>query len=167
MENLISKYTKNEGKVDYAATKKLIEEINLLAEAKKQSILNYECEISVRGKTYYVSQNGDDNNDGLSPKTAWKTIQKVNDSPIADGDAVLFERGGIYRGMILCDSNVTYSAYGKGPKPVITCSPENGAGKEKWRLLPGTDNIWVYYKELPETGLIIFDDGKDYSIKKA
>ena len=166
MEKLISKYTKNEGKVDYAATKKLIEEIDLLAETKKQAILNYESEISISGKTYYVSQNGNDNNDGLSPATAWKTIQKVNNSPISCGDAVLFERGGIYRGMVMCDSYVTYSAYGDGPKPVITCSPENGAGKEKWSLLEGTGNIWVYYKELPETGLIVFNDGEDYSIKK-
>ncbi len=166
MEKIISKYAKNEGKVDYAATKKLIEEIDLLAEAKKQAILNCESEISVSGKTYYVSQNGDDNADGLSPETAWKTIQKVNDSPIEGGDAVLFERGGIYRGMVMCHSYVTYSAYGKGPKPIITCSPENGAGEEKWSLLEGTDNIWIYYKEMPETGILVFNDGEDYSIKK-
>lgn len=166
MEKIINNYTKNEGKVDYAATKKLIKEIDLVSEARKQEILNYENEISVTGKIYYVSQNGDDSSDGLSPETAWKTIQKVNNSTITGGDAVLFERGTLYRGTVLCKPDVTYSSYGKGPKPIITCSPENGTGKEKWSLLDGTDNIWVYYKEMPETGILIFNDGEDYSIKK-
>lgn len=166
MEKIISKYTKNQGLVDFAATKKLIAEVDKIAEARKQEILNYDAEISVPGTIYYVSNNGDDNNDGLSPDTPWQTVKKVNDTPMKEGDAVLFERGGLFRGMVICNSHITYSAYGKGPKPIITCSPENGSGKEKWSLLEGTDNIWVYYKELPETGLIVFNDGEDYSIKK-
>lgn len=44
--------------------------------------------------TYYVSNNGSDANDGLSPETAWKTIARVNQDTYIPGDKILFERGG-------------------------------------------------------------------------
>jgi hypothetical protein len=37
--------------------------------------------------TYYVSPSGDDDNDGLSPATAWKTVQRAVDAALA-GDTV-------------------------------------------------------------------------------
>jgi len=47
---------------------------------------------------YYVdATNGDDNNSGTSPATAWKTIDHVNDEMeygvISNGDDILFKRG--------------------------------------------------------------------------
>lgn len=158
------------------------------AKAKYQQIMNTESDwtLAEGGKVYYVSPNGDDNNDGLSPETAWKTLDKVNSAALEDsdipnyfldedgfpeyvwaaenrdnwadlnpGDVVLFERGGLWRGMLRTKSGVTYSAYGEGPKPEIWGSPENGAGAEKWSLMPGTDNIWVFYKELQDCGGIL------------
>ena len=55
---------------------------------------------------------------------------------------------------------VTYSAYGEGAKPALYGSPENGSGAEKWSLVPGSENIWVYYKELPECGTVVFNDAE-------
>lgn len=55
-------------------------------------------------------------------------------------------------------AGVTYSAYGEGDKPAIYGSPENGAGAEKWELLEGTDNIWVFYKDVLECGTIVLDE---------
>ena len=45
------------------------------------------------GTAYYVSNSGDDANDGLSPETAWATIDRLNAQPLQYGDAVFFERG--------------------------------------------------------------------------
>ncbi|MFT5863666.1 MAG: hypothetical protein ACI828_002332, partial [Flavobacteriales bacterium] len=36
--------------------------------------------------TYYVSNNGDDTNSGLSPNDPWLTINKVNSSIFLPGD---------------------------------------------------------------------------------
>lgn len=51
--------------------------------------------------TYYVSNNGSDANDGLSPATAWKTIARVNQDTYIPGDKILFERGGEWTGKTL------------------------------------------------------------------
>jgi len=78
--------------------------------------------------TYYISNYGNDNNNGLSPVFAWKTIDKLNTvmNSIKPGDAVLFERGGYYIGQINLktggDKNnpIFISAYGKGKNPLIS-----------------------------------------------
>lgn len=158
--------------------------------ARKKAIFNSESEWTKGsgGKVYYVSPNGNDNNSGLSPDEAWKTLDKVNsaaayqfsaehfdvrddypefiwalDNPakkasLNAGDVVLFERGGQWRGVLCTVPGVTYSAYGEGEKPQILGSPENGAGADKWSLVPGTNNVWVFYKELQDCGGILLGD---------
>lgn len=49
---------------------------------------------------YYVAYDGNDNNDGLSFSTPWKTIDKVNSQTFAAGDQILFKNGGVYRGTL-------------------------------------------------------------------
>ena len=51
--------------------------------------------LSVPGKTYYVSPTGDDKQDGLSEKTAFRSIARVNQIELQPGDAVLFQCGGV------------------------------------------------------------------------
>jgi len=160
------------------------------AEARKAAILNTESDwtLGEGGTVYYVSPDGDDSNDGLSPETAWKSLGKINSAAVGElncsaeqidtkqhpqyqwaadhsdewitlkpGDVVLFERGGLWRGGLMTAEGVTYSAYGDGAKPEIWGSPENGSGAEKWSLLEGTDNIWVFYREIQECGGILLD----------
>lgn len=73
---------------------------------------------------YYVSANGCDTADGLSPETAWKTIQKVNSS-VAGGDEVRFRCGDTFYGTInppagiSAEQPTTYTSYGEGKKPVV------------------------------------------------
>ena len=121
------------------------------------------------GKAYYVSNSGNDANDGLSPETAWATLDRVNSSmtqdedPIAEGDAIFFERGGFWRGhiMIWWTGGVTVSAYGEGEKPIITSSPESGAHEEKWQLVHEGENgekIWKFYRDMTDTGMIVLND---------
>ncbi len=74
---------------------------------------------------YYVSNNGLDTNDGLSPETAWQTIPKMNES-IASGDVVKFRCGDVFYGQILlqpgksADCPTTLTSYGEGKKPTIS-----------------------------------------------
>ena len=55
------------------------------------------CADSQEGKSgtiYYVSAgSGKDSNDGLSPRSAWQTIARVNSARLKPGDSVLFKRG--------------------------------------------------------------------------
>ena len=115
------------------------------------------------GTVYYVSPNGNDANSGKSPSEAWKTLEPVNFANISSGSAVLFERGGVWRGCLKTKTGVTYSSYGDGNKPCIYGSPENGTGPEKWTLKSGTNNIWVYYKDLNDVGEIVFNDGSAWA----
>ena len=51
----------------------------------------------VTAATYYVdAMGGNDDNDGLSPSTAWASIGKVNDFVFLDGDTVCLKRGEVY-----------------------------------------------------------------------
>ena len=71
---------------------------------------------------YYVdATNGNDNNSGLSPSTAWKTINKVNNYSFASGDIISFKRGETFTGYTLTPpiGNLTFNAYGAGSKPII------------------------------------------------
>lgn len=136
------------------------------ADLRRETILNSATEITVSGTSYYVSAEGNDDNDGKSEKTPWATLEKVNNANLQPGDGVFFRRGDIWRGEALITQNgVTYSAYGEGPKPAIYGSPENGSGAEKWSLLEGTDNIWVFYKDIMDCGDIVLDGDMDIADK--
>lgn len=177
-------------KLDKDTVKKYLSE----AEAHKKEIINAPNmdTKTISGKVYYVSSlNGDDNNDGLSPDTAWKTLDKVNaidtenrcSAFLKHGDVVLFERGSKFycttpsrnAGMLglLVFSGVTYSAYGKGEKPVFT-NEINVDGAGRW-LPTQWDNIWeLDYKFVHpdhtdssycDVGNITFNGGKLWGIK--
>jgi parallel beta-helix repeat protein len=91
--------------------------------------------------TYYLSNNGNDSNNGLSPDSPLKTISKLNSvvRELLPGDAVYFERGGYFTGQINISKSGTennpiiFGAYGEGRNPIIS-----GAVPVKG---------WVRYKE--------------------
>ena len=142
------------------------QEILANADARREAILNSQTEITVTGTSYFVSASGDDNNNGKSEQTAWASLEKVNTADLQPGDGVFFRRGDIWRGEALIAQNgVAYSAYGEGAKPAIYGSPENGASGEKWSLLDGTNNIWVFYKEIMDCGDIVLDGNMDIADK--
>jgi uncharacterized repeat protein (TIGR02059 family) len=80
---------------------------------------------SVSYADYYVSKNGDDNNSGKSPESAWKTIAKVNAHFFIPGDRIHFRRGDEWREQLTVSSSgtetqrITFSAYGTGAKPIF------------------------------------------------
>lgn len=79
-------------------------------------------------QTYYVSSSiGNDTNDGLSPGTAWKSLNKISSMTFSAGDMILLKRGDTWAGEGLSLNGngsstnwITLSAYGTGDKPKIT-----------------------------------------------
>lgn len=115
---------------------------------------------SVTGQIWYISsENGNDGKSGKSKDKAWRSITALNyyANDIKAGDAVLFERGGVYRGNFIAKSGVYYGAYGSGDKPCIYGSSVNYA-KASWKRKHG--NIW-YCEALfqADIGVIVFDHG--------
>ena len=74
------------------ATDAFLKEIDALSEARKQEIRCAKDEIVITGTAYYVSNDGNDENDGKTPQTAWKTLAKVTETPLCEGDGVFFRR---------------------------------------------------------------------------
>lgn len=102
--------------------------------------------------TYYVSQLGNDNNSGISPQEAWKTIDKVNRMDFEPGDRILFEGGQTFNGSIrfkLSDSGtpenqIELGSFGNG-RAVIDA--QTGTG------LSATDCEYVIINNLNFTGI--------------
>lgn len=147
------------------------------AKIMRETIMNADDTLNTTsGNVYYISaSNGDDTNAGTSPDTAWKTLSgyRVNKSRLTEGDTVLFERGGIYRGEIASDksilplvSGVTYGAYGSGAKPAIYGSKQNYVGLGTWSQTD-TENVWVCSEEiLSDVGTIVFNHGQAVGVKR-
>lgn len=130
------------------------------------------------GTAYYVSEDGDDGNDGLSPETAWRTLQHVmvlvgdtdQESTIKAGDAVFLRRGDTFRlpdsAFIIESDGITFSAYGEGAKPIITSSSESGVGAEKWELAyedATGKKIWKFYHDMRDVGMIVLNNGEIFA----
>lgn len=143
----------------FAEGHRKVAEVDALSEKRKGEIRATKDEITVTGTKYYVSNDGNDNNDGKSPETAWASINKVNEFVFQNGDGVFFNRGSFFRGNLLTQCGVTYAAYGEGKKPILSASEENGTGEEKWSLVEGTNNIWKYYRQIVDIGGLVVDKG--------
>lgn len=122
---------------------------------------------SAGAATYYVSASGKDSNDGLSPRSAWQTLDRVNSAALKPGDSVLFRRGDVFRGQLRPVSGdatgpVTYGAYGRGAKPRLYGSVQRNSESD-WRDNGG--NIWQTEGIEVDVGNIIFDDEKAVGIK--
>ena len=122
--------------------------------------------IPANAKVYYVSNSGDDSNNGTSPSTAWATLDKVSSADLPSGSYVCFERGGIFRGKMTAKAGVTYTAYGTGEKPKLYGSLENGADPAKWKK-SDKKNIWYYVgsENWADVGTLVFNEGESCAIK--
>ncbi len=114
-------------------------------ERNKKDILNTSSNYGVtgEGKFYYVSNRGNDKNDGLSPDTPWATLSKVNSTEVPVGSVILFKRGDVWnrQGRLYSKSNVTFSAYGEGPKPLF-CWYIDASYVSDWTEVG--ENLYVY-----------------------
>uniref|UniRef100_UPI0037C61042 discoidin domain-containing protein n=1 Tax=Paenibacillus vietnamensis TaxID=2590547 RepID=UPI0037C61042 len=82
--------------------------------------------VKAAGTTYYIDNiGGDDGNNGTSPGSAWKSLDKVNATTFAPGDKILFKAGGSWNGRLwpkgsgAAGSPIVIDQYGSGSKPLI------------------------------------------------
>ncbi|EDN71429.1 conserved hypothetical protein [Beggiatoa sp. PS] len=81
--------------------------------------------LKVHSATYYISNSGNDANDGLTDPSSWQTIDKINSIEFANNDMILFKRGEVFRGEISLFKSpigITFGAYGTGTNPEIVGS---------------------------------------------
>ena len=130
-------------------------EVDKKADAMLKKIEDYPDNIQVSGKTYYLSNEGDDKNDGLSPETARKTYDSVK-LELQPGDALLFRRGDIFRGQMPLKTGVTYAAYGEGVKPRLYGSRD--AKEYKWVEIE--EDIYEYTGITGDVSNVIFNNGE-------
>lgn len=73
-------------------------------------------------RDFYISPSGNDNNDGRSKATAWRSIGKVTLSTFQGGDRILFEGGKTF------DGTIYFGADDKGTpaKPIVVTSYGTG-----------------------------------------
>lgn len=144
----------------------MISKFETEASQLREFVLNSTDSVSVTGKRWYISNRGDNTNDGTTPAKAWATTDAISiyKDNIKPGDAVLFERGGVFRGGFTAKTGVYYGAYGSGDKPCIYGSSKAGSGK--W--IEKKSNIWCFEDESfsMDVGGVIFDHGKAWGNKK-
>jgi len=143
-------------------TAQLQREIQTLTEARIAEIRNTKTEVTVKGTSYYVSNDGSDTNDGKSPETPWQTPERVTNAKrngeLCRGDAVFFKRGQLFRGLVETSNGVTYSAYDNGEKPRIYGFPKNTADESLW-LETDVPGVWQYAEICTlDIGSIVFDE---------
>lgn len=79
------------------------------------------------GTKYYVDSGAAAGGDGLSPETAWNSIQQINDhGPFLPDDQILLKRGSLWEGVTLQPQGygveghpIIIDSYGEGELPII------------------------------------------------
>ena len=151
--------------VEQESGSRTLSHIDRQAERLKRRILNSPTEVKPSGVIYYLSTDGDDANDGLSPQTPLRSIAKLNTLELKPSDGVMFRRGDVWRGKITTRKGVTYSAYGRGAKPRIYGSPCDAAVEGEW-IATATPNVYMYSLELSDdVGTLVFNGGEQNAIK--
>lgn len=135
----------------------------------RNKILDAKDSVKVKGTKYYVSSViGNDDNDGLSPEKALKTLVAAAKLPLKEGDALLLERGSVFRltNSFNLKSGITYAAYGTGNKPAVYGSAMNYAVASIWQPFEQMKNVWVLDMAFSgDVGNIVFNHGEAASNK--
>ena len=116
----------------HTATQEGLRRLDEWCEKRRQEIRGTADALDITGTVYYVSGDGDDRNDGLTPQSAWKSLHRVSTAALQTGDGVLFRRGDVFRGMITAQSGVAYGAFGTGEKPRLYGWDKNLADPALW-----------------------------------
>jgi hypothetical protein len=112
------------------------------------------CSIPDTGRTFHVDSTGDDGADGLSPRTAWRSLERVNSHVFQPGDRLLFRRGDRFEGQLRPQGSgepgrpVVVDVYGGGGRPLIEAE-----GRFNEALLLRNQEYWeINGLELTNTG---------------
>lgn len=115
---------------------------------------------------YYVdATGGDDAKDGLTPRTAWKTVAKVNGKTFVPGDRIAFKRGEVWREPLVIrsagtrEAPIVFTAYGSAAaRPAIAPVTEVGP----WSAAAGS----TFVASLRTEARQVFVDGKRLSLAR-
>lgn len=134
------------------------------AEAMKNRILTAASQPFSGSTTYYVSENGKDDFDGLSPNTPVTFGKIAEQVELHPGDAVLFERGSVFRigEMLWLKPAVHYGAYGVGEKPLVLGSLKNYADGNLWEKTEN-DDVWVAEVKGEQRASLVTFNGDKFS----
>ena len=90
---------------------------------------------------YIDAVDGNDNNNGTTPETAWQSLDNINSTTFQPGDFILFRAGQSWTGTIkprgsgVNGSPITIGRYGNGDRPIlngdgtINCTTDSGRTK--------------------------------------
>jgi hypothetical protein len=143
----------------------MINNVGLDAAEVSFDLLNYGEEPQ---ETYYISNNGDDANNGTTPATSWETINRLNVQPLNPGDSVLLKAMDTWRETLITNNGssgkyITYSSYGSGVKPKILGSIDAKSTSD-WVDLG--NNIWYNNDDVSgDVGNIVFNNEESCGTK--
>lgn len=128
-----------------------IEELTLNRINEIRNTPNTDISKRDKNKIFYVSNDGNDNNDGKSPDRPIKTLGRVayysnsEQNKITEGSTILFRDGDTFKGTLTINrDNLLFGSYGdisKG-KPILSKSEYDGAKEGDW--IEVKPNIWKY-----------------------
>ena len=147
------------------ATEAFLQQLDALAAKRRDEIRSAPDNVRITGTTYFVSNDGCDENDGLTPQTSWKTLNKVSKAPLQKGDGVLFRRGDLFRGFVMACSGVTYGAYGEGEKPKFYGWSRSLDDPALWVLVDREHHIWKWDEPILDCGTLVFNHGQAHCRK--
>jgi len=159
------------------------DEFLIAADTRRDTFRQNTTDVESTGIVYYISNSGNDNNDGLSPETAWATLDRAFDThwPLTrdllhPGDTVLLERGGTWyvspdeiEGLTSDAYNivegVTLGAYGEGERPLIRGDIPEANAPDFWTLFYDKDGvkIWASVDKLQDSNVVVFNNGSSYA----
>lgn len=142
-----------------------LKEIDTLAARRIAEIRSAGDAVEIPGTTYYVSEHGSDENDGLTPASPWKTLAKVSAAALLPGDGVRFCRGDLFRGYLQTKPGVTYAAYGEGEKPKLYGWDKSLADPSLWTLVDPAHHIWKLNDKILDCGNVVFNHGEAHCRK--
>ncbi len=119
---------------------------------------------NIIGTVYYVSNSGNDSNDGMTKNSSWETLDKVNSFNFNPGDIICFKKGDEWRGQLIPKggdtyASIVYTSYGNyfNNKPQILGSISKSLEAD-WTKV--SDNIWSTKVSIPDVGNIILNGNK-------
>ena len=101
----------------------LCADVHVIDVVKPQSSPDAQTQINVR----YLAADGNDADDGLTPSTAWRTVDRLNVG-LPSGGTALLRCGDVFYGTIEVkggidgDHRTVIASYGTGAKPMVSCT---------------------------------------------
>lgn len=118
----------------------------------------------MKSTTYYISSlNGNDNNNGLSPETAFSTLQQINNVDIQPGDKILLEKNSVFENQFLHLKNcgdingepIEIASYGDGERPPFINTNGNGIWYQDYGV--ELDSKGHIYKGNVSSSILLYD----------